>query len=69
MSSNGNGKVTVGALGHKIVSALPPAFLLLILMNVLFMGATLWVINHNAEQRNALLTKIVEQCLLEKMPR
>jgi hypothetical protein len=48
---------------------LPPAFLLLILMNCAFLGVVAWVFNHAAEARNVLLTKIVEQCLLQQHPR
>jgi hypothetical protein len=38
----------------------------LLIMNIIFMGAVIWFVNHNSEQRNALLTKIVEQCLLQQ---
>ena len=52
------------SLSERLIRVLPPAFLLLIVMNVLFLGAIAWVVNHNAEARNALLTRIVEKCLL-----
>lgn len=32
--------------------------------NCLFLGVIAWMFDHNAETRNALLTKIVEHCLL-----
>jgi hypothetical protein len=47
-----------------LIRVLPPAFLLLIVMNILFLGAIAWVVDHNAEARNALLSRIVEKCLL-----
>jgi len=45
---------------------MPPAFLLLLLLNVVFLLAALYVLNHNVDQRNAMLMKIVENCLLKK---
>jgi hypothetical protein len=55
---------TLAALGHQLVSILPPAFLLVIILNVLFLGVITWVADRNAETRNQLLTKIIERCLL-----
>jgi hypothetical protein len=48
------------------VPLLPPAFLLLVVLNCLFLGVIAWVFDHNAETRNALLTKIVERCLVQQ---
>jgi len=39
--------------------------LLLVILNIVFLGVVGWVFSHNSEQRNALLTKIVESCLLK----
>lgn len=70
--SNGTpSATTTGALVHlseKLVRALPPAFLLLVILNVVFLGVVGWVFQHGSEQRNVLLTKIVENCLLNKAP-
>ena len=71
-NGNGNGKYSGGVIAtisDKLIKVLPPAFLLLVIINILFMGAVIYVIQHNADYRNVLLTKIVEQCLLERMPR
>lgn len=56
------------SISERLIRVLPPAFLLLIVMNILFLGAIAWVVDHNAEARNALLTKIVERCLLAPRP-
>jgi hypothetical protein len=53
-------------VSEKLIRALPPAFLLLVLLNIAFLGVTSWVFSHNSEQRNLLLTKIIESCLLER---
>jgi hypothetical protein len=52
------------AISERLLRILPPAFVLLIILNCLFLGVIAWVFDHNAETRNALLTKIVERCLL-----
>jgi hypothetical protein len=59
-----HGSVLV-SISERLIRVLPPAFLLLIVMNCLFLGVITWVFNHAADARNVLLTKIVEQCLLE----
>jgi hypothetical protein len=56
----------VASIGHGLIRVLPPAFLLLIVINCLFLGVIAWVFNHAAESRNVLLTKIVENCLTQQ---
>jgi hypothetical protein len=51
-------------LGSSLISVLPPAFLLLIVLNIIFLGMVTWMFDRNAMVRNELLTKIVEKCLL-----
>jgi len=55
----------LSGISEKLIRALPPAFLLLVILNIVFLGVVGWVFSHNSEQRNALLTKIVESCLLK----
>jgi hypothetical protein len=55
---------TLVRISERLIRVLPPAFLLLIVMNCLFLGAITWQYDHNAEARNVLLTKIVERCLI-----
>lgn len=57
------------SISERLIRVLPPAFLLLIIINVLFLGTMMWVFNHNADARTELLTKIVEKCLLATPPR
>lgn len=56
----------IANLGEKLIRALPPAFLLLVLLNIGFLGVASWVFSHNTEVRNVMLTKIVESCLLDR---
>ena len=67
MTTNSNDKLGVlGTLGDRIIRVLPPAFLLLLILNIIFMGSVIYVIKHNADYRNTLLTKIIDQCLLQQ---
>jgi len=66
---NGNGHGRSGffaGISDKLIRALPPAFLLLCILNGGFLFAILWVVQQNTDQRNVLLTKIVEGCLTEQ---
>jgi hypothetical protein len=53
-------------LGEKVVRALPPAFLLMLILNVVFIGVTAWLYQHNVDARAILMTKIVDACLLDR---
>lgn len=63
--TNGEKSVIGSALdmGNKIVAALPPTFLLLVLINAVFIVAMLWFIDHQMEQRLTLANRILEHCL------
>jgi hypothetical protein len=58
--------VSLAALGERLVSVLPPAFLVLLVLNAGFLYAILVLVQNNADQRNAMLTKIVEGCLTDR---
>jgi hypothetical protein len=34
----------------------------------MFLGVMAWTFDHNADTRNVMLTKIIEQCLLRPQP-
>ena len=58
--------MSLTALSEKLVAVLPPAFLILVLLNIAFLGMTMWTVQHNADVRNAMITKIVDNCLLQQ---
>ena len=58
--------MSLQALGEKLVGVLPPAFLLLLILNAGFLYTILQVVQHNSEQRNVMLTRIIESCLVDK---
>jgi hypothetical protein len=53
----------LAGVSEKLIRALPPAFLVLVLLNIGFMGVSAYVFQHNTEVRNAMLTRIIESCL------
>ena len=54
---------TLATVSEKLIRALPPAMLLLVVFNVLTLGAMLYVVQHNMTARNAMIQRIVETCL------
>ena len=56
----------LASISEKLIRTLPPAFLLLLIINIIFLGVVWWVFAHNTDQRNILLTKIIENCLTQK---
>ena len=57
------------SLSERLIRVLPPAFLLLIVMNIMFLGVVAWVVDHNLDARNAMLTRIVDRCIADPAAR
>jgi hypothetical protein len=62
-----NGTGLLASVSEKLIRALPPAFLLLVLLNIVFLGVAAYTFQHNTELRNAMITKIIDSCL-DKRP-
>jgi hypothetical protein len=63
MSEGGSRDGLIASVSEKIIRVLPPAFLMLALLNIGFLGATMYVVTHNAEARNQMLARILDNCL------
>lgn len=67
MAPSGNGKSTptaaLSSLSEKIVGALPPTMLLLVILNILFLGVAAYVFQHNTALRNTMIERIIDKCL------
>lgn len=50
-------------IGRTVVGALPPAFLMLCMINAAFLYFVLRFVEHQADARAALVTRIVDNCL------
>lgn len=57
--------VGVVDLGRRLIATLPPAFLMLVLINAIFIGAVLWFLDNRMTERTALVDKIVDHCLAQ----
>ena len=62
MADNENAGL-IERIGDKLIGSMPPAFLLLVLLNIAFLAFAVWTFSHNADQRNVLLTRIIDTCL------
>ena len=57
---------TIGAvtdISTKLIGALPPAFLMLVLLNLAFLGMVMWFLADQIDRRTALVTQIVTRCM------
>jgi Na+-transporting NADH:ubiquinone oxidoreductase subunit NqrB len=54
----------LAGISERLIRVVPPAFLMLIVLNIVFLGVFWWVFDHNVSARTELLNRIVEKCLL-----
>jgi len=47
----------------KLISTLPPAFLLLVLINVMFLALIMWFLNSQMMQRTQMMEKFADRCM------
>jgi len=53
----------VTSLGKAVVVALPPAFLVLLLIDIVFIVVIMWFLDVQLEQRMVMANKILDHCL------
>lgn len=61
--SNGGLVGAATRLGQSLITALPPAFLLLVLINVAFLAMVMYFIDHQLSQRTRLVNTLVDKCM------
>ena len=49
----------------RVTTSLPPGFLALLLINMVFIGMTYWFLNTQIEGRVAMVTKIIDACMTD----
>ena len=59
MVEAGGNRGVVASLADKVLTALPPAFIVLLLINAGF----LWFESHSTAQRSALLDRVLDACM------
>jgi hypothetical protein len=68
--SDSDGKAgVIATVSEKLIRALPPAFLLLVILNIVFLGVAAWTFQHNTEVRNQMIQRIIESCLTNRPAR
>jgi hypothetical protein len=50
-------------VGGGIVASLPAVFIMLLFINAIFLGSTMWFLERQLERRTELLTQILMTCL------
>lgn len=69
-SNNGKPPVTtvsaLSSLSEKLVSALPPQFLALVIINALVVGGLIWFVDARAKHTAAVLNQLLQACLQTK---
>jgi len=53
-------------ISENVLRALPPAFLMLAVINIIAIGSVFYLVSTNQEQRNAMLTRIIDKCLINQ---
>lgn len=50
-------------VSKALIGALPPGFVALLLVNTIFIGAVMWFLDEQLDQRIKLLNRILDACL------
>ena len=58
----GHGGLIAG-VSDRLIRALPPAMTLLVVLNIVFIGLTAYIFQHNMTARNEMLQRIIKSCL------
>lgn len=55
----------VADVGKRLITALPPAFVMLVLINAAFLGTVLWFLSHEIDRRTTLVSNFVDRCMTD----
>jgi hypothetical protein len=53
----------LAGIGEKLIHALPPHFLVLVLINAMFLGILFWFVDARARHTAAVLNQLLTACL------
>jgi hypothetical protein len=53
-------------IGRGLISALPPAFLMLCVLNAAFLGGTLWFLSNQMEKRTEIVGNMLDRCMEQR---
>jgi hypothetical protein len=60
---NGTIPGAVARVGQSLIGALPPAMIILVLLNCAFIAALIWFLGDQLEQRNKMAEELFHRCL------
>ena len=66
--ANGNKgllETSVGMFG-KLAGTLPPVFIMLLFVNLIFLALVMWFLSHQMDEKLAVLNKIIDHCFAIK---
>jgi hypothetical protein len=61
MAINGNGGLV--GLGKSLITALPPVFIVLILLNAGFIAFVMWFLDDQLNQRDRMAQQLFDRCM------
>jgi hypothetical protein len=61
MTDAGGGPIT--RIGQSLISNLPPAFILLFILNLSFLGFIVWFLEAQLTQRDAMAERLFNRCM------
>ena len=50
-------------IGETLIGALPAQFLVLVLLNIVFIGCVLWFESHSIDIKAALMNRVLDSCM------
>ena len=60
--ANGGSHGLIAGLGDRIIAALPGQMLLMLLLNIAFIGALFWLLSQQNASRERILAPLLEAC-------
>lgn len=60
--------LSITDIGKQVITTLPPAFVMLCLINVVFLWIVFSFAENQSDKRLAIVEKIIERCLATKLP-
>jgi hypothetical protein len=63
--SNGNGGAigSVTKVAQSLIGVMPPAFLLLLILNLMFLGFAMWFLEDQLTQRDKMAEQLFNRCM------
>jgi hypothetical protein len=54
---------TINSLGKAIITTLPPAFAMMAVLNIVFLGVVLWFLSAGSDTRVQIVGDLLKECM------